>query len=153
MKKIFFILIVTFSMTTFIVSDVHVNGYTKEDGTYVEEHYRSSPNDTVTDNYSTYGNTNPYTGEEGTKRVYDYDNGEQAGTSYTFNDSTQDFPWYLHIIFILLGTFILIIIIDRIMTKLYDLFSEYHYDMSGTAMFVLLCFTSILYFAIIINIQ
>jgi len=36
-------------------------------------HYRSSPNSTQRDNYSTYGNTNPYTGQRGTKRCGLYD--------------------------------------------------------------------------------
>ncbi len=45
---------------------VHVNGYFRKDGTYVQPYYRSSPNDTTDDNYSTKGNYNPYTGERGT---------------------------------------------------------------------------------------
>ena len=43
-----------------------VNGYTKSNGTYVKGYYRSSPNSTVTDNYSYHGNVNPYTGKTGT---------------------------------------------------------------------------------------
>ena len=43
-----------------------VKGYVKKDGTYVEPHQRTSPNDTKLDNYSTKGNTNPYNGKEGT---------------------------------------------------------------------------------------
>lgn len=46
----------------------YVNGYTRKDGTYVAPHYRSNPNSTQRDNYSTYGNTNPYTGKTGTKK-------------------------------------------------------------------------------------
>lgn len=45
---------------------VHVKGYYRSNGTYVQPHYRSSPNGTVLDNYSTKGNINPYTGKEGT---------------------------------------------------------------------------------------
>jgi outer membrane protein assembly factor BamE (lipoprotein component of BamABCDE complex) len=48
--------------------DVHVNGYTKKDGTYVAPYTRTSPNHTKSDNYSTKGNVNPYTGKEGTKK-------------------------------------------------------------------------------------
>lgn len=48
-------------------ADTHVNGYYKKNGTYVEPHYRTAPNNTNLDNYSTKGNTNPYTGKEGTK--------------------------------------------------------------------------------------
>lgn len=47
-----------------------VNGYVKRDGTYIAPHHRSSPNGTKTDNYSTKGNTNPYTGKEGTVDPY-----------------------------------------------------------------------------------
>ena len=46
----------------------YVKGYTRKDGTYVAPHYRSNPNNTQRDNYSTYGNTNPYTGKRGTKK-------------------------------------------------------------------------------------
>lgn len=45
---------------------VYVNGYTKSNGTYVKGHYRTAPNNTINDNYSTKGNTNPYTGKQGT---------------------------------------------------------------------------------------
>jgi hypothetical protein len=48
-------------------AQVRVRGYTRRDGTYVAPHYRSSPNSTTSDNYSTRGNVNPYTGELGTR--------------------------------------------------------------------------------------
>jgi hypothetical protein len=48
-------------------AQVHVNGYTKKDGTYVAPHQRTAPNTTTLDNYSTKGNVNPYTGQPGTK--------------------------------------------------------------------------------------
>ena len=43
-----------------------VNGYYRKNGTYVAPHYRSDPNNTVRDNYTYDGNTNPYTGKVGT---------------------------------------------------------------------------------------
>jgi len=46
---------------------VNVRPYTKKDGTYVEPHHRSSPDSSKTNNWSTKGNTNPYTGKPGTK--------------------------------------------------------------------------------------
>ena len=49
-------------------AQTYVNGYTRSNGTYVQGHYRSSPNYTRSDNYSTYGNVNPYTGKRGTRR-------------------------------------------------------------------------------------
>lgn len=45
----------------------YVHGYTTKNGTYVAPYYRSSPNSTTLDNYSTKGNVNPYTGAEGTR--------------------------------------------------------------------------------------
>jgi hypothetical protein len=48
-------------------ADQFVNGYTRQNGTYVAPHYQSSPNSSYNDNWSTRGNTNPYTGMEGTK--------------------------------------------------------------------------------------
>ncbi len=42
-----------------------VKGYTRSDGTYVSSYQRSSPNSTVTDNWSYEGNSNPFTGSEG----------------------------------------------------------------------------------------
>ena len=54
-------------LSTVAFADTHVNGYYKQNGTYVEPHYRSSPNNTTTDNFSTKGNVNPYTGQEGTR--------------------------------------------------------------------------------------
>jgi len=45
-----------------------VRGYIKRDGTYVAPSYRSRPNSTTLDNYSTRGNVNPYTGKTGTQQ-------------------------------------------------------------------------------------
>ena len=50
--------------------DVQVKGHYRSNGTYVKPHYRSAPNGTVFDNYSTKGNTNPYTGKSGTVDPY-----------------------------------------------------------------------------------
>jgi hypothetical protein len=50
-------------------SDVHVHGYTKKDGTYVQPYTRTHENSTQRDNFSTKGNVNPYTGKVGTKEA------------------------------------------------------------------------------------
>lgn len=50
-----------------VFADVWVDGYVRKDGTYVPGHWRTEPNDTKNDNYSTEGNYNPYTGERGAK--------------------------------------------------------------------------------------
>lgn len=44
---------------------VWVSGYYRSNGTYVNGHYRTAPNRTVNDNYSTVGNVNPHTGKQG----------------------------------------------------------------------------------------
>ena len=41
--------------------DVYFNGYTRSDGTQVRDHYRSAPDHSYDNNWSTEGNTNPYT--------------------------------------------------------------------------------------------
>lgn len=43
----------------------YVRPYVKKNGTYVEGHYRTSPNGTNRDNFSTRPNVNPYTGKYG----------------------------------------------------------------------------------------
>lgn len=63
-------LIITLSflfVASFAHSQTWVDGYYKSDGTYVQGHYRTSPNSTNWDNWSTKGNTNPYKGNSGYK--------------------------------------------------------------------------------------
>lgn len=48
-------------------SSNHVGGYTKQDGTYVAPHQRSVSDNSFNNNWGTKGNTNPYTGQYGTK--------------------------------------------------------------------------------------
>ena len=66
-------------------ADVKVKGYYRSDGTYVAPHYRSSPNSTVNDNWTTYGNVNPHTGEKGTRKFYD------SGSSYPLPEDPTDY--------------------------------------------------------------
>jgi len=50
---------------------VRVRGYIKpSSGRYVAPFYRTSPNSTKFDNYSTKGNYNPYTGKKGYVNPY-----------------------------------------------------------------------------------
>lgn len=55
----------TLSFGSVSLADVWVNSYYRSDGTFVQGHYRTAPNRYKYDNYSTWGNTNPYTGERG----------------------------------------------------------------------------------------
>ena len=69
-------------------ADQYVNGYYRQNGTYVEPHYQTSPNNTLLDNYSTKGNVNPYTGQAGTVDPYrqpSYNSGYGYG-SYGVNN-------------------------------------------------------------------
>jgi hypothetical protein len=47
-----------------------VQGYTTQNGTYVQPHYQTNPNNNTFDNYGTRGNINPYTGQMGTRSPY-----------------------------------------------------------------------------------
>lgn len=72
MKKLFLILLCSvFFLTTAsftFAKDTYVNGYRRKDGTYVRPHYRSTPDNSFSNNWSTKGNTNPYTGKPGYKK-------------------------------------------------------------------------------------
>ena len=49
-----------------------VNGYYRSSGTWVPGHYRTSPDSSFSNNYSSWGNTNPYTGQRGHKTCHSY---------------------------------------------------------------------------------
>ena len=71
MKKMIVLTIMALAFgATELEAQTRVNGYFKSDGIYVQPHYRSNPNSTTLDNWSTKGNTNPYTGKKGTKSPY-----------------------------------------------------------------------------------
>ncbi len=85
MKKYLIVLALIF-IGTGINAQTYVKGYYRKNGTYVAPHYRSSPNSTKNDNYSTKGNYNPYTGKSGTKDGdynYSYPSTKTPTTSYT----------------------------------------------------------------------
>ena len=63
-----FVLLLTYSFLAFTQTNpnhVRVEGYYRSNGTYVKPHYRTAPNSTNRDNFSTLGNVNPYTGKSG----------------------------------------------------------------------------------------
>jgi len=81
-----------------VIADTWVNGYVRRDGAYVEGHYRQERNSTNLDNYSTQGNVNPYSGEQGTRardyssEALNYGDGRAIytgprGGQYYYNDS------------------------------------------------------------------
>ncbi len=47
---------------------VYVNGYSRSNGAYVNPYYRTYPDSNTYNNYSSYGNINPYTGARGYRK-------------------------------------------------------------------------------------
>ncbi len=69
-------------LSTGAYADTYVNGYYRQDGTYVEPHHRTNPDGNRFNNYSTQGNTNPYTGQAGTVNPYTNSNPYGGSSSY-----------------------------------------------------------------------
>jgi hypothetical protein len=71
-----FLLLVVMSLSLFSVAEarsVRVRGYYKPStGRYIMPHYRTSPNRTKWDNWSTKGNINPFTGKKGYKNIWNW---------------------------------------------------------------------------------
>ena len=60
-----FIFLFLYSLAQTNSHHVKVSGYYKKDGTYVQPYFRTAPNQTNADNFSTKGNINPYNGKPG----------------------------------------------------------------------------------------
>lgn len=86
MKNLLLIIAIFFSAIS-SYSQVSVRGYYKSNGTYVQPHQRTAPNSTINDNYSTVGNTNPYTGKAGTVA-------RSGSSNYTSSYSSYKAPTY-----------------------------------------------------------
>lgn len=56
--------------TATYAAGTRVDGYIRQDGTYVAPHYRSTPDSSRMNNYGTQGNYNPYTGQTGSVNPY-----------------------------------------------------------------------------------
>ena len=65
--RILFLVAALFVSNT-ALADKNVSGYTRSDGTYVQPYTRSDSNQYKYDNYSSKGNSNPYTGQQGSQR-------------------------------------------------------------------------------------
>ncbi len=80
---------------------VHVKGHYRSDGTYVQPHYRTAPNSTNRDNFSTRPNINPYTGKPGYIEPdnngydYNYSNGNTNRNTYKNSNTSQSERIYL----------------------------------------------------------
>ncbi len=68
MKKIIvFTLLAMLAFSAVVSADVYVRGHYRNDGTYVNPHWRSDPDGNPDNNWSRKGNVNPHTGEEGNR--------------------------------------------------------------------------------------
>lgn len=65
-----FVIAILVSEAAFARGAVRVRGYTTKSGKYVAPHYRSAPDRSRFNNWSTIGNVNPYTGRVGTQNPY-----------------------------------------------------------------------------------
>ena len=91
MKRIALLLVV---LSGSALADQYVNPYIRQDGSYVQGYMRSSPNSSTYDNYSTRGNTNPYTGERGyTNPAPTYPSYPSYGTGYGGYQSPPSRPY------------------------------------------------------------
>ena len=73
-------------------ADQFVRGHYQSNGYYVQPHFRSSPDHSVYNNYSTFPNVNPYTGRIGTHHypaysypTYGYQNYGYSYPSYNYD--------------------------------------------------------------------
>lgn len=69
------------------LADQYVGGYMRSDGTYVAPHHQTSPNQYRYDNYSSSGNSNPYTGQQGHQR-------NEYTTPPAYNQNYSNNPYY-----------------------------------------------------------
>ena len=79
-------------------NSTYVRGYTRSNGTVVNGYYRTTPNNTINDNYSTKPNVNPYTGKTGTVNPTTYTSTPSYSTptytSPTYTSPTYTYPTY-----------------------------------------------------------
>jgi len=93
MKKLIALSIVLFTAFSSF-AQTYVSGYTRSNGKYVEPYYRSSPNSTKLDNYSTLGNINPFTGSIGTKTYSDFNNYGNTYSNFNNYSLPSTYPTY-----------------------------------------------------------
>lgn len=96
-SKSIFIFSILFLCSLLSIAQVHVRGYTRSNGTYVQPHYRSNPDGNPYNNWSFPGNVNPMTGKIATgdpdtylKNYYDKKDKSITGNSSSNNYSFED---------------------------------------------------------------
>ena len=81
---------VSFSNSEPVDAATYVKGYFKKNGTYVSPHFRSDADSSFYNNYSTYGNVNPFTGERGTKLSPNESSSYNAYSNYFYSNTYYD---------------------------------------------------------------
>ena len=79
------IAIVVALSSTAALAQTRVDGHIRKDGAYVPPHYRTNPDNSLQNNWSTRGNTNPYTGRQGTVDPYRSNNNFGTTNPYGSN--------------------------------------------------------------------
>lgn len=88
----------SYSMPTPIATPTvrYQSGYQRTDGTVVQSHYKTMSNNTNWDNFSTKGNTNPYTSVAGS-RARDYSSGAtNYGSGKTIFEGSRGGQYYIN---------------------------------------------------------
>lgn len=84
--KFAMLLAMSFMMSaTAFAGDTVVNGYYRSNGAYVQPYHRTTPDNTINNNYGTQGNQNPYTNQYGTvpQNPYQPQGAYNQGNGYT----------------------------------------------------------------------
>jgi hypothetical protein len=85
------VLVASIAVGPIAAQTTNVKPYVRKDGTFVQGHQRSSSNNTAVDNYSSQGNSNPYTGRSGTQNPYQQPS-YGTGSSSTYRAPSYDAP-------------------------------------------------------------
>jgi hypothetical protein len=81
-------------LTVSAYADQYVHGYTRSNGTYVAPYMRSSPDSITSNNWSTKGNVNPYTGAPGTRNADSSYGSSYGSSSYGSSNSNSNNSLY-----------------------------------------------------------
>jgi hypothetical protein len=68
MHRLFLATVLFLTLQAGAFAQVSVDGYTRRDGTYVQPHHRSNPDNSYNNNWNVSPNTNPYTGQTGERQ-------------------------------------------------------------------------------------
>jgi len=88
MNRTILILFLLTSTSVFAGGSHNVSGYARSDGTYVQPHVQTNPDQYRSNNYSSQGNYNPNTGQQGSQRN-EYSNTPQYNNSYNNGQGKQ----------------------------------------------------------------